>query len=566
MGLGPIHPSTARPDSETRKLLESSYSAALKARAERHRKRREPPLIRLWQPSDDLGLELRGRVTAEYSGSFTWKHNDTGSGELVLPADHHLAKWLSHWWKRGRKNVVITVDKDGARWSGILSDVKTTYTEDQDAYVTATFLHDYEQLKHLPVWANPLTPAGVQFPKTFQLYGPAAYILKVTLFLNLFRQFGSLWQLPDDPLNPKTWITGLNYKQWPILVKPKSVFMDETPLRYLHARFTNFHDLAKPLLDDCRMMVEVRRWFIGDPQPWPGAGLNRNGQIIVDIVDKSGWWDQTATGGTLAHGLLRTGLEVADNLVDEVRTALERPADAPEYSVSGFLGVAPKQPWVVYRVSGQTNTAVSAEYSYSPATVGQITVGGRSAPGVNETMSATSKLIFNLLGSFILQPGLGSVVDTALAPLYEDTLLAFMSVKSPLRTRQLGWGHLMENFQKGGDQAYTLSSLIALRKGFRETREMVGHKIQIADGAPYLIGDQGKGHFFLGDRIGSEAPATRDGHVDVGYVSELVLSWSADHPHEWQATIGEFPDTDPVEWALGQVRELSAGLQELGLL
>lgn len=565
MGLE-ITRSTVEPDDTTRGVLDDAYQQALRSRAERDYMRRQPPLVRLWAPSKDLGLELRGRVTGEYSANFQWRLNDTGSGELVLPAEHHLARWLTQWWTRGQGNAVVTVDKDGARWSGICSEVTTSFNDDQDATVTATFLHDYEQLKHLLVWPNPFTPAGVQFPKTWQLYGPAAYILKVTLFVNLFRQFGSLWQLPDDPLNPKTWVTGLNYKQWPILVRPRSIVRDSTPWRYLHARFTPWHDMAEPLLDDCRLMVQLRRWFIGDPQPWPGAGLNRNGQIIVDIVDKSGWWEQTATGGTIAHGLVRTGLEVADNAVDEIRTALDRPVDADEYSVSGFLGVAPKQPWVVYRVGGDTNTAVSAEYTFSPATVGQITVGGRSAPGVNEAMSASSKLLFNLLGSFILQPGLGSVVDTALAPLYEDTLLAFMSLKSPLRTRQLGWGHYMENFQDGGDQAYTLSSLLAMRKGFFETKAKIGHTIRIADGAPYLIGENGKGHFFLGDRIGSEAPATRDGHVDVAQVTELVLSWQADQPHEWEATIGEFPEKDPLEWALNRIRSVSAGLQEMGLL
>lgn len=124
----------------------------------------------------------------------------------------------------------------------------------------------------------------------------------------------------------------------------------------------------------------------------------------------------------------------------------------------------------------------------------------------------------------------------------------------------------MENFAAGGDQAYTLSSLLAMRKGFVDTREEVSHEVQIADGSPYLIGDRGGGHFFLGDRIGVEMPGSRDGRVDVAQVTELDLAWSAEQPHEWAATIGAFPRRDPVEWAIGQVHELSAGLQEVGLL
>lgn len=537
---------------------------AMGQRRERERLRRTPPLVRLWEPIN-TGLKLRGRVAGEYSASFQFKLNDTGAGTLVLPYDHHLGQWAMQWWKRGKENIVVSVDKDGARWSGTLDAVNTSQSEDGDRTITLSFLSDYEQFKHLLVWPNPFTPAGLQWPKTWQLFGPAAYILKVTLFVNLFRQFGSLWQLPEDPLDPRTWIRGFNYKDWPILVKPRSVVMDDSPWRYLHSRMKQWHDVAEPLLSEARLMVEVRRWFEGDPDPWPGAGLKLNGQIIVDIVDKSGWWEETATGGTLAHGLLRTGLEAADNVIDEARFLVDAPPDRDLYR-KGWLGTKPKAPWVVYRTNGATNTAVSTSYTWKPATVAQVTVGGKSAPGVNEFISATNKLIFNILGSFILQPGLGSVVDTALNPLYSDVLLAFMSFRSPLRTRNLGWGHYMENFADGGDSAYTLSSLLAMRKGFWETKSTVSHEITIADGAPYLIGDQGQGHFFLGDRIGAEVPGARDGRVDVAQCVELNLAWSADTPHEWQATIGEWPERDPLEWAINQVKELSAGMQELGVL
>lgn len=550
--------------SADQRVHDEIYDAALAQRGERERKRRQPPVVRLWEPTN-TGLKLRGGVAGEYGADFQFKLNDTGQGTLILPFDHHLAQWCIGWWKRKKQNIVVSVDKDGARWSGTMESVTTDQNEDGERTVTVEFLHDYEQLKKLLVWPNPFTPAGLQFPKTWQLYGPAAYILKVSLFVNLFRQFGSLWQLPEDPLDPRTWIRGLNYKDWPILVQPRSVFLDDSPWRYLHSRMKTWHEMAEPLLSEARLMVTCRRWFVGDPDPWPGAGLKLNGQIIVDIVDKSGWWEETATGGTLFHGMARTALDVADNVIDEARFAVDAAPDRGEYR-KGWLGTKPKAPWVVYRTNGATNTAVSTSYTYKPATVAQVTVGGKSMPGVNEFLSATNKMLFNVLGSFILQPGLGSVVDTALNPLYSDVLLAFMSFRSPLRTRSLGFGHYMENFQDGGDSAFTLSSLLAMRKGFWDTKQTVSHELVIADGAPYLIGDNGQGHFFLGDRIGAEIPGARDGRIDVAQCVELRLSWAADRPHEWQATIGEWPQKDPLEWAINQVRELSAGLQELGVL
>ena len=60
-----------------------------------------------------------------------------------------------------------------------------------------------------------------------------------------------------------------------------------------------------------------------------------------------------------------------------------------------------------------------------------------------------------------------------LEPLFEDTLLAFMSNKSLQRSSSLGWSHYYESWVQGGDKAYTLSSIMAMRQGMLDTREKV---------------------------------------------------------------------------------------------
>lgn len=543
--------------------LQGIYDAAIRNREVRAWKRRQRPSMGLY----DGNWRFRGQVVGEYSADFDWKLNDTGSGQIVLPYDHHLALWAFSFWKRDTANIHVRVDKDGERWTGRLSEVITEQDSDGTRTVTLNFLHDYEELKHIDVWANPLTPAFVQFPKTFLLAGPSAYVLKLTLFLNLVRLNMSLWQLPDDPLSFEGWTQGLNYKEWPVVVKPGSLLLDDSQWTILNSRFKSFHDLAKPVLADGHLMVEMRRWFTGDPQPWPGAGLYRDGQLVIDIVDKSGWFDETAIGGTIAGGLLRTGFNVAENLVDETRMHLNRIDDAPEYEVAGWLGVSPKQPWVTYRTNGDANTAESSSFTWQPATVAQITTGGKSSPGVNEALSVSTQLAFNLIGSFMLQPGLGSVADSVLQPLYEDTIAAFMSLKSPLRTMRLGWSHYYENFESGGDKAYTLSSVIAMRKGFWDSRERTLHQMKIGDGAPYLVGANGEGHFSLGDRVGGEVPGARDGRVVVEQVTGLSLSWGADSPHEWVISTGDMSaDHDPIEYLISKVADLSEAAQDLGVM
>lgn len=546
-----------------REVLDRVWESTARAKADRAAARREPPRIHLY----DGDWTYRGQVFGELDYSFQWKLNDTGAGRVTLPADHHLAVWARSFWKRDTANIHIRVDKDGGRWCGRCSSVVTERDDEGVEQTTLEFLHDYEEVKHINVWANPLTPAEVQFPKTFLLAGPAAYMLKLTLFLNLVRLNMSAWSLPDDPLSFQGWTQGLNYKRWPVLVKPGSLLLDDSQWTIINSRFKNFHELAKPILDDGRLMLTTERWFTGDPQPWPGAGLNKDGQLIIDVIDKSGWWEQTAIGGTIAGGLWRTGVELADNLVEEARVALERPAHSDKYDIPGWLGVAPEQPWIVYRTNGDVNTATSTSFTWQPATVGQVTTGGHSSPGVNEAVSVATQFVFNILGSFILQPGFGSIADSVLAPLYEDTLFAFMNAKNPMRTMRLGWSHYYERFQDGADKAYTLSALLALRKGFYETRERTLHQVNVSDGAPFLIGDNNQGHFFLGDRVGAEIPGARDGRVVVEQVSELTLAGDADSPHEWTITLGDpAADSDPIDHLISRVSQLFEAAHDLGVI
>ncbi|NKS67615.1 phage tail protein, partial [Rhodococcus hoagii] len=220
-----------------------------------------------------------------------------------------------------------------------------------ERYVELTFLDDYNDLKELLVWSNPFLPAILQFPRSFVLAGPSRYMLKLSLFLNVMRLEGNWWALPDDPLDPQQWLATLNpldMSQWNIVVKPHKFLEDSSPWTILSSRFKYWHDMAAPTLDDAQLMVTTRRYLPGDPPPWPGANL-RYGTIVVDIVDKSGYWDETSTGGTIWDGLKRTVVELADNWVDEIVNTVSEPIDPYKNIVGKWLGTFPRAPYVVYR-------------------------------------------------------------------------------------------------------------------------------------------------------------------------------------------------------------------------
>lgn len=523
------------------------------------KERLKPALTRIWTGD----WVMRSEVAGEISADFRWVLNDTGSATVVLPWDHHLREWLIGWRMRAQKNIHITCDKDGARWGGRLNRLVVTKTESGARELRLEFLHDYEELKHVLVWSNPVLPDWLQFPRSFTLAAPSIWGLKLGLFLNLMRLQNSLFTMPDDPLDFSQWTGNLDMRNWPIAMRGGSIFLDSSPHAIISSRFKTFHELAAPILADAQLMVTCERWLDGDPQPWPGY-TPRNGQLIVDIVDKSGWWGTTGTGGNILNGILRTVMELADDMVDIDRSVVADPNVAP---VRGdWLGTAPGAPWVVYR-DGDPGI-VSSEISWEPATATQVVVGGKSLPGLNEAISVAVQLAGDLASSTFIGPNvnLGQVADTLLQPLYTDTLFAWMAFKSYTRAQDLGWSHYYEHKPSNADRAFTLSSLMATRRGWWETRERVGHKLQIADGAPYLVGANGKGHFFLGDRIASTIPGLPDGELIVDQVTELQLGWDRSRSG-WQITVGDLQATESgLEQILGKIQGGLEAAQTLGVL
>lgn len=546
--------------------LESAYTAAMNRRSRRAWLRSQPPMVRLY----DGDWTLRGTVRGIYSASFKWALNDTGSGAVSMPMTHHLAIWALAQRRAGKaRNVHIRVDHCGSRWCGRASDVTAEVDSVDGGVVTVTFLDDVEELKHLLIWPNPATPAALQFPRVWGVAMPAISAAKLTILVNLMRLQGNWWALPDDPLDPASYLQGVNYTEWPILVKPSSLLLDDSEWTILQARFDTAFDCLEDILADGGLMLDLRRWFPGDPQPWPGANLHRPGQLVVDIVDKSGWFGQSSIGGTLAGGALRTVLDVADDLVDEVRRSTGEVTNPESYTVSGWMGVAPESPWVVYRCDGRPGglrTADEVRVSWKPATAGQVVTGGTSMPGVQEALEAVVQTIGSVAAAYMAIPNLAEPALTLVKPLLNNTILAFMSYKHLSRTSRSGWSHYLEDWG-GNGTAYTLSGVLATRSAVRATDDKVTVTAKVSDGSPYLIGDRGEGHYFLGDRVSIQDPTDDGGRFITAQCSGLELSWGADDPVNWGITIGERDDErDAVTRVTRQTKRLGSMLKESGLM
>lgn len=558
--------STLNPEATLSGVVEQSraiFDVGDEARRLRKLAKADRPLVRLW----DGDWKLRGRVAGEISGSVQWLSNDSGAGTITLPADHYLAKWIARPSAR-KKNVHLTVDKDGARWPGRLTKFNYRKSEDGSRVLVCQFIHLYENLKHLLVWSNPVLPAEIQFPRVFLLVAPAAWGLKTAGHLNVMRNFNSLLSLPDNPLNFGSYIDNLDMRNWPMAFRGGSIINDGTPMAVINSRFKTWHELAAPILADAQLEVTTEVWLDGDPNPWPGY-TPRNGQIIYDIVDKSGWWGQTGTGGNILSGIVRTVMDLNPlNNVEESRQTVPDPNVPSEYlDPDKLVGTHRTAPWVVFRENYKTGVE-STDFSWEPATAVRVVVGGRSMPGVNEligvTIQAAGDIASAVFGGLI--GNLGQMADTLLKPIYTDTIMAFQQFKSFDRAQDLGWSYFPEHMGSGSDRAYTLSALMAIRRAWWETRERVSALITVADGAPYMIGDNGQGHFFLGDRIAVENPLTEDGTLVVERVSELTFSWDR-QGFGWRIGVGDYQaDQSGLDRAVEKVGHLASAAKDLGVL
>lgn len=148
--------------------------------------------------------------------------------------------------------------------------------------------------------SNLFLPAAFQFPRAFLLAGPVPWVLKLSLFLNILREHNPLITIPDDPLNIGSWFTSLNQSTWNVVVKPGSLLDGMAAgdiWGVVSSRWSNWHDMAHQMLEDGEYSVHCQRWFTGDPIPVGFAAANmRDGQLVVDIINKSGFLLGTSHG------------------------------------------------------------------------------------------------------------------------------------------------------------------------------------------------------------------------------------------------------------------------------
>lgn len=575
-----------------------------------------PPDIRIW----DGDMNLRSWVAGWRAVDYEFIENDTGTCELEMPLDHHVTQWLLLHRGRAKRNVIITIDKQGTRWSGVMDSYRVVKKKGGDRFVSIIFKHDFEQLKHIRVWCNPFLLPNFQFPKLWLIFGPSKFCLWITLFVNLFRLESSLWTLPDDPTDILEWMgPSFNVSQWRNVLKPYDVFSDNSNTTIVFSRFQTFFEIAEMVLADAQLTMTCRRYLDGDPHPF--ADLDgtladngyvegvasllplRHGCVVWDIQDKSGWGTGTAFGGSILTGLLRTLVTIqSDGYTEGVDIYTGDQTDPQDYYAPWFLGTNPRVPWVIFE-EGLWNPIEESEFEYYEATDTSFLCGGRSQPGINEAISAAINMAGDFLTSVLNSqiaaassasnpplggeavppldiPPLGGLMDAVAKPFYEDVINAFQDVPTlravgttlPISGLEdvvtgLGDFHYFEDMVDEEMKAWTLGAFAATRARIWETRARHSHTIKVPDAAPYIVGETGYGHFFLGDRVattvlGYPTPDT----LFVERVKKVKYAWDKDGPKGWTLEIGYKEHLDPAFKALEFIKKINSTFAQTGIL
>lgn len=565
---------------------------------------REVREYRIERAYDRPGIKLydgdwnyRGTVYGENAGSLNPIVNETGTIQLRLPIDLDDPRrtWAAFWAldeeARGTSNIHIIIETMGARIGGRMKSKKgvTVVRGDKGDEVVIDFLDDIEELKFVHTAGNPFLPISlIQQPKAWMLLAQADHGILLTMAANLLRLQLTNIDIADllKLLDPANWTIGglvdtlLNFwQQSQIVIKPRHFGDSVAPLALVVGSIrTSIFDVAAPILEDAELQWDLRRWLTGDPEPWPGAGTNwRNGTLMVGIVDKSGFRQGTSIGGNLLTGFTRTIASVLSNHVEDSYDLFTgETIDETGYRLPGILGTLPAHPYVVYR-DGDITGIQTSEFSRSPGGAGRITVGGQSMPGVNELIKAAINYGGDVLGDnlsatisfavgFNISVGsLGGAINAFLEPIYRDSILAHMSVPLLLRVSKQGWGHYLETTSTNVTQAFTAASVMDLRRRRRETDPDTDFTLTVANASPWLIGDNGFGHWWNGDRVGGTSKYLMP-RVYVRRCRELRIDWDGGKVLAIEAKFGDTRNQkDAIEKLAELTTQAMSGLQEIGL-
>lgn len=530
-----------------------AYQAAI-AEAQR-RAHYETSLARLWDGNMETNIELRADI--ESSGEDTVY--DPGQVQITVPMRSPEGRFLMYYLPE-EEDAHFTIEQPRPgefanydnRIAYKLTVIQPTLAEDGTEIVKATGPCITAHWNATILMANPWLPVSAQYPHIYALPGNTRDLYLHSMHVNLWHQYSPLWRIPDNPMSPAAWIEGINPNDWPIMVNP--LYKGASRGTITHWRFDLALDAMRQGLEDAHCIPTAKFWLPGDPQPFPSHATLTRPTIILDIEIHDGVRGVT---GTAADGFIQLGLELLDDLVVEFIHPLLTsglPTSTSNTPATDLLGLGPAQPWPIYRY-GEYSGLLSAEVTIHKSLWHTTYTGGRSPDWVNQGITLAITTGLSYLGFLLAVPGLDNLYQGQ----FDDTLLAFAKQTDRRRRRLAGRFAFDSGWEGGPGVGFGISTYLALRSGWWKSRPYRSNKVEVADMAPYPVGEIIR----KGIRCVFEMP---DGSLYVDQVTSVAWHRTRDQQMVWTLSIGDDKDDeDPVAALWRHVGELRTTAKRLFL-
>lgn len=439
------------------------------------------------------------------SGAVEETVNDAGEGKVAMLGDHPVGRWMADEVEEAA-DVHLRVRQGGNVWTGKAQTITEEMSESGLETVTWSGLHDYQHAKKVYCYPNPWSFAQLQWPKIYIWYGPAKTGLLQLLHVNLIRRYQAGF-IPYPDNFSKASYARMDIDGWAQIVDPRGLGLhqDTSMHAIIVTRMGQFHEIAKPILEDAGLRLKATRWLPGDPQPFPEWAVLSLPTLIWSIEDMGGVRGPT---GSLLDGFVQLVRSIAEDGITETTVAV--PYDPPqEYREVGWWGTKVAAPAVVFyrqqrwtRIEGSGQVGVKSwKRTVHKALGAAILTGGKSPGWVNSGIKMLVNAALGWIGMIFLNPGLtlGLLDDQV-----EDVVLAFWRHQFGDRAEAMGRDRYGEVWETSGSTGFSLSTIAAIRAGRHATRPYTSYQLEVVNAAPYIVGR----HFDLGSPVSAEVGRT----------------------------------------------------------
>jgi hypothetical protein len=366
-------------------------------------------------PDGAPGLIFQGTLNTREctSHEFRQRDNIAAPGNFEVRAGHYLAKFIATVPNNEDecKNIIIRVDRYGGqwRWTGLMKNWATE-TRDGVDYLKANFVDDLQFLTYMLGPPNPLMPIPVfQFPRDFFGWAPLRWLISTFIHMQIVRLEGHPFTLPDDPFDLEQYTDIIHPGRWQVQMKGVPLLQDSSLWGPIGSRMNTVDSVIADALEDAQLSIVYRRIFSAEGELADGLLDNdvANGQLVLDIVDRSGFSSGQATGlgtffsGDIIGGAARSVVQYASGYIEDSLAAINDDATMypDEYWQNSWMATLAAAPGHCLHDSHWHD--LQAQDTHSPATAVRAVIGGD-----NPTVDAIAQLIIqsagNLIGYFLL--------------------------------------------------------------------------------------------------------------------------------------------------------------------